>query len=469
MKRWYAVILILLAAPLYIFGVFSLADKDATVSPLERRMLKTQPVLTSAALFHGSFATDYDAYFSDTFPLRDGFMRVNRALNGFYFFSGAGSDGMLVLSQDSQDTELGGESLDELKSHLGDLESTPTPTAPAAPAQTDTPASPTPSAAPAPQTPPELSNPDEKTAFDAGHSIILIGDRAMEIPSASAKLMTRYAETLSSMHTLMPDSRVFSLITPNAGEFYSPESFHTGKHSQKDMIDKTYSQMDSILTVDAYSALRAHTDEYIYFRTDHHWTARGAYYAYTALCGAAGFDPVALDAFKTGRYDTFLGSMYGWTSEYPQSKALKKNPDYLEYYLPVTPSSAEYFSTAAMTDGVKIPVVDTSISEDYSNKYLCFIRGDTPICRVTTENKNGLKCAVIKESYGNALIPFLTSHYEEIYVIDPRKFNSENSPAKLSLPAFVKDNEINDVLVVNYPFMINNKAYISMLEKLLAQ
>ena len=67
-----------------------------------------------------------------------------------------------------------------------------------------------------------------------------------------------------------------------------PESMHQGLNSQKDMIDYCYSQLNgSIITVDAYSKLRAHTDEYIFFRTDHHWTQLGAYYAYTAFCEAA--------------------------------------------------------------------------------------------------------------------------------------------------------------------------------------
>ena len=56
------------------------------------------------------------------------------------------------------------------------------------------------------------------------------------------------------------------------------------------MIDYVYSKMGSnVHTVDAYSKLAAHIDEYIYFRTDHHWTQLGAYYAYTAFCEAAGF------------------------------------------------------------------------------------------------------------------------------------------------------------------------------------
>ena len=74
------------------------------------------------------------------------------------------------------------------------------------------------------------------------------------------------------------DVRTISLLTPNGGEFYSPESMHTGIHSQKAMIERCYDAMDdAVVTVDAYTGLRDHADEYIYFRTDHHWTQLGAY------------------------------------------------------------------------------------------------------------------------------------------------------------------------------------------------
>jgi hypothetical protein len=465
MKRWYAAILLLLAAQIYIFGIISFSDKDQTVSLIEKRTLKARPVFSENALTSGSYTKDYEEYYSDTFPLRDVFMSINRFINGFYYFSPGGDSNMLVLAHDNNNIAAGGESYDDVSKFMQQTQETASPsTAPSPSAEAASPsASPSPSLSPEP---PALDNPDEDQAVRAGSSIIILGNRAMEIPTAIPASMKRYAAAVTSIHDALPDCRVFSLVTPNAGEFYSPETFHTGSHSQKDMIDKTYAQMSGVTTVDAYSAIRQHIDEYLYFRTDHHWTALGAYYAYTALCQSAGFKPVELKAFQTGRYDSFLGTMYNWTTEYPQSKALKDDPDYIDYYLPVVNSTAEYFSTPAMTDGIKIPVVDSKISKNYSNKYLCFIRGDTPICKITTDNKNGKKIAVIKESYANAMIPFLTSHYEEIYVIDPRKFNSKDFPTKLNLPSFVKEHGIGDVLVINYPFVINYNNFIGLIENL---
>jgi len=74
-------------------------------------------------------------------------------------------------------------------------------------------------------------------------------------------------------------------------------------------------------------------------------------------------------------------------------------------------------------------------------------------------------CLMLKESYGNAFAPFLTSHYSKIIVVDPREFNRDGKPS-LDLTQFAKDQGVNDLLVINYPYMINNSYYIAWLGRL---
>ena len=222
---------------------------------------------------------------------------------------------------------------------------------------------------------------------------------------------------------------------------------------------------DKVHTVDAFSAIAAHTDEYLYFRTDHHWTQLGAYYAYTAYCAAAGFTPPALSDYETGVYENFLGSMYNWTKNYPQSKALKENPDTLTYYLPRVETHAKYYQTPALTNGIKISVVDRNLRSSVTNKYLCFICGDTPICVIESAAEGGT-CLVVKDSYGNAFVPFLAEHYSKIIVVDAREFNGSGQPS-LNLIDFIREQGVNDLLFINYPFMLSNKSYVNMLNNLL--
>ena len=345
---------------------------------------------------------------------------------------------------------------------------TPTPDEPPEEKPDDTPAEPAPEDTPQQpeeQTPPELDEPAEEDATWAGN-VIVVGTRAMEIPSANEQIIESYADAVGRLADAMGSGvRTISLVTPNGGEFYSPQSMHTGIHSQKAMIEHCYASMDAgIVTVDAYSGLREHADEYIYFRTDHHWTQLGAYYAYQKFCEAAGFEAVALDRFQTGVYENFVGSMYTFTKGYPQSETLYNNPDTLTYYLPIYETHAKYYADASLQNGVAVSVVYTQLPESTTNKYLCYIGGDTPVCVIESAAEGGT-CIVLKESYGNAFVPFLTSHYSKIIVIDPREFNRDGKPS-LDLASFAAEQGIDDLIVINYPYMINSKAFIRYLNAL---
>lgn len=474
MKKIYTILLSAALGLLLLVGVISLVDHDPTYSERENRELAKKPEFSFAALFDGSYIPALESYYSDTFPLRETMLRLNQTLNQFYYYSGTGEQTILVLNG-STGAEQGGESLNAVQSAVTQPEqpdeqpqqSTPS-SLPQPPQENDAAEDkPTEEIEDQPQTeqPPALDEPDESEASYAGN-VVVIGTRAMEIPTATDSVIASYAQAINHLADAMPEgTRTISLLTCNGGEFYSPESMHTGLHSQKDMIQSCYDQMaDDIVTVDAVTALRAHTDEYIFFRTDHHWTQLGAYYAYTAFCEAAGFDAVPLSRFASGRYDHFLGSMYTFTSGYSQQQTLAENPDYLDYYIPIAETHAKYYADSGLENGVPVSVVHTSLDDSVSNKYLCFIGGDTPICVIETD-VDGPTCIMLKESYGNAFAPFLTSHYGKIIVIDPREFNRDGKPT-LDLTAFAAEQQIDDLIVINYPYMINSTAYISWLNRL---
>ncbi len=466
MKKLYLGLLGFLLALMLAVGILSLVDKDPTISLLENRELASKPDFSWGALWEGTYVQELEAYYTDTFPFREQLLGLNRKLNQFYYYSG-GDNNYLAIDFNGG-AEQGGESLHDVENALSGNDKPGEQEQPGG-TEGDVPPDGTQGD---PDTPPEeerrdpeIALPDESQAAAIG-TIIVVGDNAMDIPTASGAVIESYAGAINNLAAAMgPDVRTISLVTPNSGEFYSPESFHTGQHSQKDMIDACYAAMsDQVLTVDAYAALREHADEYIYFRTDHHWTALGAYYAYVEYCRTVGLEPVALDQFQTGTYENFLGSMYTYTQGYPQSDALAANPDTLTYYLPIAETHAKYYSDTTLSDGIPISVVYTKIDESVSNKYLCFIGGDTPICIVETDVE-GPVCMVVKESYGNAFVPFLTSHYSKIIVIDPRKFNQEGMPA-LNIAEFGQSQGVDDLLVINYPFMINNSYYVEWLNRL---
>lgn len=468
MKKLYNVLLCTALALLLVIGVWSLFGNGETVSAVDGKTLAEKPEFTFASLFDGSYLPALERSYSDHFPMRDMLLEVGKTMNRFYYYSGSDENAVLIIGG-STGAEQGGERLDTaLTPQVTPSEQPPASDETPEKKPDDTPAEPAPEDTPQQpeeQTPPELDEPEEEDATWAGN-VIVVGTRAMEIPSANEQIIESYADAVGRLADAMGSGvRTISLVTPNGGEFYSPQSMHTGIHSQKAMIEHCYASMDAgIVTVDAYSGLREHADEYIYFRTDHHWTQLGAYYAYQKFCEAAGFEAVALDRFQTGVYENFVGSMYTFTKGYPQSETLYNNPDTLTYYLPIYETHAKYYADASLQNGVAVSVVYTQLPESTTNKYLCYIGGDTPVCVIESAAEGGT-CIVLKESYGNAFVPFLTSHYSKIIVIDPREFNRDGKPS-LDLASFAAEQGIDDLIVINYPYMINNTSYIAWLNRL---
>lgn len=288
--------------------------------------------------------------------------------------------------------------------------------------------------------------------------IMVTSNAAMEMYSISKTKLTEYANVINTFQQRVPDKKVYVMLAPTRIAFYGPQEYKSGSHSQPDGIQIAYSAMNpEIVTIDAYSEINKHKNEYVYFRTDHHWTARGAYYAYTAFCKQTGDNFQPLSNYQSGESDGFVGSMYRYT----QSENLKNAPDIVEYFMPLNNATGQYFSSADMADGKNLRIVSTEI-EGASNKYMTFIQGDKPLIKITTDNPNGRKILLIKESYGNALAPFLCENYSEIYVLDPR----QDGVTDMNLTQFVNDNGINEILFLNYMMAPSNSKYMTALNNI---
>ena len=210
--------------------------------------------------------------------------------------------------------------------------------------------------------------------------MLVVGDRAMEVPYGDKDTIRSYADAVNDIAAKLGSSvRTFSIAVPNAAAFYAPaENQHM---LQTDMIAACYDRLKELkstaIAVDAYSKLEAHKDEYLYFRSDHHWTALGAYYAYTAFCESAGLKAEPLSKFESGEYTGFLGSLYSAIKAYPQSQALADNPDTVQFWRPFVDLDTKWYPDAEFSmeyfGGTLCKVDDTS------NKYLTFLGGDHPI------------------------------------------------------------------------------------------
>ncbi|MBO6054979.1 MAG: hypothetical protein J6P31_05605, partial [Oscillospiraceae bacterium] len=255
----------ILLLSLLVVGIVSLVDTDPTVSMEENRKLATKPEFSFESLFKGNYISDLENYYADTFPMRDRFTRANKQLNGFYHYSSKSEEGTMLLIDASSGAEQGGMSLADFESARAEAssgkdkpqEQTPQvqPDQPAGPENGDVPdvnTEPDTPDEPVVEPEPEVDIMDEvdaNAAHDSGWvqndnadyqtlgAVTIIGTQAMEIPTMVPDVIASYAQVVNDMAEKMPDIQVYSLVTPNAAEFYSPLDFHTGSHSQKKMID----------------------------------------------------------------------------------------------------------------------------------------------------------------------------------------------------------------------------------------
>jgi hypothetical protein len=106
-----------------------------------------------------------------------------------------------------------------------------------------------------------------------------------------------------------------------------------------------------------------------------------------------------------------------------------------------------------------MPLIDLSHANK-KNKYRIFLSGDRPWAQITTQINNNRTLMVIKDSYGNALVPFLLPHYHEIYVVDPRQFDQPIVP-------FIQKHNIQDILYVNNAGVTTDRSFAELLRKLI--
>lgn len=218
--------------------------------------------------------------------------------------------------------------------------------------------------------------------------------------------------------------------------------------NQKEVIASFYKEMErkgNVNSIDMFTLLNEHNNEYIYYRTDHHWTTLGAYYGYEAYCKETGQTPVSQKDLVPVEIKGFYGTYY---SKY-KGKGIA--PDTITYYdIPIEKMQIDKEQKASLYDLNKVSTHDKYGMFLYGNNSLAIIKSKN----TSTDGKEKHKLLVIKDSYANSLIPYLTYQYDEIYVVDLRYFTG-------GVNTLIQENEIDQVLVIyNFDtFMSDNNVY----------
>ncbi len=232
--------------------------------------------------------------------------------------------------------------------------------------------------------------------------------------------------------TAAVDVPVYFGLIPGAGEIQSsllPEN--APMDSQQAVIDRAYADSEAV-NIDLSSALRAHADEYIYYRTDHHWTSLGAFYGYQALCEAMDLPVPSLSDYER---QTVSDSFYGTT--YSSSGYAWVAPDEMETFVPDDGSvTVMNMEKRPPEEG---PLYDTSFL-DVKDKYSMFLGGNSALRSIETGH-DGPKLLVVRDSYSDSLAPFLLENFSRIDLVDLRYYRDP-------LTAYIEANGFDSVLVL---------------------
>ena len=244
--------------------------------------------------------------------------------------------------------------------------------------------------------------------------------------TALVDFVRRYDEQFDERH-------ISVLIVPNAVDILQdklPPFAESG--GGNDYLEQIAEGLPDGVWFDSTSVLREHTDEEIYYRTDHHWKTLAAFYVYQAWAKKQGYDKRELADYEIQTVtNCFEGTV--------QSKlGIGTKGDTIELFLPINePAYTVYRNSIDETDN---SLYDYTALET-KDKYAVYFGGNEPFLQIRTEKENGRKILVIKDSYANCFIPFMLGEFQEIDVLDLRYSN-------LGLSVMIAEGGYTDILIL---------------------
>ncbi len=395
--------IVLCALTFVIIAVCMIFLKRPEVSEIENRTLAKWPEFSFSDYFSGKYTSAIETFYNDTVPGRETFKNITASIRNRFGLQ-------------SQEAKIHGTPVkqdNEKKPEIKTTEKTDdSVTVSTVPAEIITSVSTT------IVTQPEEDTPDDPDVEgEISNNILVYKNRGIMLFGGSYSNGQTYAEYVNNFKSDL-GINVYSMICPTPVSYYLPEKYEDMTASEKDNIDNINEYLDGVIPIDAYGALMEHKNEDIYQRTDHHWAQLGAYYAAQEFAKQADVPFAKLSSYKRIEKDGYVGTLYGYTGD----SDLKDNPEKFVYYKPTNNYGTTYYDTDMTNERDGSLLINIDNVEPVS-WYLVFMGTDAAVTHVHTDVDNGRKLAIVKDSYGNALVPCLTGSFEDIYVVDMRYFD----------------------------------------------
>ena len=211
--------------------------------------------------------------------------------------------------------------------------------------------------------------------------------------------------------------KVSVLIAPSASLIY-PEDlpFAAPMLDEGSLLDEFFATVgENANVVDIRDTMTENKNDYIYYNTDHPWTTHGAYLAYEQFCAQKSLTPFDTSAYTPVEVKKFYGTHYSASRYYAAM------PDTITYY--ELPNQETIYDILGENE---FAVKETGDLYDYAafdtrDKYAAFLHGNNGYSTVEGSGKGSI--LVIKDSYANCFVPFLTANYAKIGIVDLRNFS----------------------------------------------
>lgn len=389
---------------------------DKKISYEEKRKLAVLPTLTTETYLKGQYTDSIDAYMDDHLPYRKELIMVAdfiKYYKGPHFENKTEGKIFVAKKQPKKKTE----------------------------------------------DPLEVKTPEFLDEFQEQYSgdLLILNGSVYALNGGSSKMSKRFADMVNEYaYKLNGKAKVYTCVAPLSSAFIPAQKYRKYNGLQEKTLQAIHANLRGAVFCDVFGELNAHGNEKLYYGTDHHWSARGAYYGYVAFCKAAGLKPVPMSNMERKVKYGFLGSMY----QHTRDESVREHPDTFEYWIPKSTATGLRYD-AYNFDRPRSHKLFYHTSSG-GNMYSTFIGGDHPLLKFTTGIKNGKKCVVVKNSYGNAFAVYLVSHYQEIYVVDLRY-------SKHNLIELIEQNDINDLIFAIGMYGAMGNGSIQLMRKLSTQ
>lgn len=229
------------------------------------------------------------------------------------------------------------------------------------------------------------------------------------------------------------DNVSFMLIPTSEGVLSDKLPISYKGINQGNLISEIYSRVN-LNNIDCFSLLNNNKDNSIYYKTDHHWNLKGAFYGYKALCQGLNTDVVDIGNYSFEvLYDKFKGTTYSKINILGEDEILyklKPNFEY-EYEVIINNDSSKIYNDLYFEEYLDSP-----------DKYSVYLSGNQAVVNIKSKAlKNDKKILLIKDSFTHSMIPFLVSSYSDITMIDLRYFNQ-------GISEYMRNNKFDDIVVI---------------------